>query len=129
MRELNLLGEEGLPGSYRVVIDINQPGSNGEDGTYHEGKIISRIVSYEWTGPLPDGTLLYGRLWTEGLTKEGDEAVLGRYTEALLPNGRRVPVCFILGDQTGLTRKRPGSKPGKALLRREMSALAVRRWP
>ncbi|SEU14718.1 serine/threonine protein kinase [Stigmatella erecta] len=125
MEELHLLNQD----SYRVVIDINQPGSNRQEGAYHEGKIVSRVVRYRWTGPLPDGTLLYGQLWTEGLTKEGEEAVLGRYTEALLPDGRRVPVCMVLGDLTGLTIKYPNSKPGQARLPREMSALAIRRWP
>jgi len=125
MEELNLLNQ----GAYSVVIDINQPGKQQQEGAYRPGPIVSRVVKYSWTGPLPDGTLLYGQLWTEGLTKEGQEAVLGRYTEALLPDGRRVPVCFVLGDLTGLTIKNPGSKPGEARLPREWSALAVRRWP
>jgi serine/threonine protein kinase len=129
MRKMNLLGEEGLPAGYRVVIDINQPGTAQEEGIYREGKIISKVVKYEWTGPLPEGTLLYGQLWTEGLTKYGQEAVLGRYTEALLPDGRRVPVCFILGDLTGLITKNEGSEPGAARLPREWTVLAVRRWP
>ena len=125
MEEMNLLNQD----SYRVVIDINQPGTSRQEGIYQEGKVVDRVVKYSWTGPLPEGTLLYGRLWTEGLTKEGQEAVLGRYTEALLPDGRRVQVCFILGDLTGLTIKNPGSKPGEARLPREWSAMAVRRWP
>jgi serine/threonine-protein kinase len=125
MEEMNLLNQD----SYRLIIDINQPGTNRQEGVYQEGKIVGRVVRYSWTGPLPEGTLLYGQLWTEGLTKEGQEAVLGRYTEALLPDGRRAPVCFVLGDLTGLTIKNPGSKPGEARLPREWSALAVRRWP
>ncbi|WP_225414621.1 serine/threonine protein kinase [Stigmatella hybrida] len=125
MEAMNLFKGAG----YRIIIDINQPGTNQQVGTYSAGPVVSRVVKYEWTGPLPDSTLLYGQLWTEGLTKEGPEAVLGRYTEALLPNGRRVPVCFVLGDQTGLTIKHEGSKPGEARLPREWSALAVRRWP
>jgi len=124
MEEMNLLKK-----SYSVIIDINQPGKQQQEGTYRPGSIVSKVVTYSWTGPLPEGTLLYGQLWTEGLTKEGQEAVLGRYTEALLPDGRRVPVCFVLGDLTGLTIKNPGSKPGEARLPREWSALAVRRWP
>ncbi|HYI01690.1 serine/threonine protein kinase [Hyalangium sp.] len=129
MEKMNLLGEEGLPGGYRVVIDINQPGTDEQEGIYREGKIVSKVVKYSWTGPLPEGTLLYGQLWTEGLTKYGKEAVLGRYTEALLPDGRRVPVCFILWDQTGLMIKNEGSEPGAARLPREVTVLAVRRWP
>ncbi|HYH99682.1 serine/threonine protein kinase [Hyalangium sp.] len=126
MEEMKLLNQ----GAYIVIIDINQPGEQWQLGVYHPGPIVSRVVKYSWTGPLPDGTLLYGQLWTEGLTKEGQEAVLGRYTEALLPDGRRVPVCFVLsGDWTGLTIKSPGSKPGEARLPRAWSAFAVRRWP
>jgi hypothetical protein len=87
------------------------------------------VVKYSWTGPLPEGTLLYGQLWTEGLTKEGQEAVLGRYTEALLPDGRRFPICFVLGDRTSLWTKNEGSKPGEARLPRESPVLAVSIWP
>jgi serine/threonine protein kinase len=127
MEEMGLTNRD-----YRVVIDINQPSSNRpeeQEGTYRPGPIVSKVAQYSRSGPLPEGTLLYGRLWTEGLTKWGQEAVLGRYTEALLPDGRRVPVCIVLGDQTGLTIKNPGSKPGEARLPREWIALAVRIWP
>ncbi|HEX8698167.1 MAG TPA: serine/threonine protein kinase, partial [Myxococcaceae bacterium] len=115
--------------SYRVVIDINQPGTNQQEGIYGPGPIVSRVVKYSWTGPLPDGTLLYGRLWTEGIIRGGSQAVLGRYTEALLPDGRRLPVCIVLGDQMGLTDTFPGSTPGAARLPREWSAMAVTFWP
>jgi serine/threonine-protein kinase len=125
MEELNLLNQD----SYFVIIDINQPGTNTQEGIYHEGKIVSRVVKHQGSGPLPDGTLLYGQLWTEGLIKYGQEAVYGRYTEALLPDGRRMPVCFALGDLTGLTIKNPGSKPGQARLPREWGVMALRRWP
>jgi serine/threonine-protein kinase len=126
MEELGLFEDEN-----RIILDIHQPGTVMQQGVYGPGKIISRVV-HPWAkgnGPLPEGTLLYGYFWTEGLTKEGDEAILGRYTEALLPDGRRLPVCYILGDRTGLTRKLPGSKPGKVILPREMEAKPVRRWP
>ncbi|WP_224367910.1 serine/threonine protein kinase [Hyalangium versicolor] len=125
MEQMDLMNH----GSYRIMIDINQPGTNQQEGTYRPGPIVSKVVKYSWTGPLPEGTLLYGQLWTEGLKKEWQEAVLGRYTEALLPDGRRIPICFILGDQTGLTIKNDGSKPGEARLPREWVAMAVRRWP
>jgi serine/threonine-protein kinase len=125
MKEMDLFHH----GAYMVVIDINQPGDVQQEGTYRPGPIVSKVVKYSWTGPLPEGTLLYGKLWTEGLTREGQEVVYGRYTEALLPDGRRVPVCFVLGGQTGLTTKHPGSKPGEARLSREWQALPVRSWP
>jgi eukaryotic-like serine/threonine-protein kinase len=113
-----------------IVLDINQPGRIGEEGTYHAGKIIGRVLSNHFQGPLPSETLLYGRLWTEGLTKYGHPAVLARYTEALLPDGRRLPVCIIPdGDETGLLTKLPNSKPGAARLYRQYEVGAVRRWP
>jgi serine/threonine-protein kinase len=129
MEEMNLMSGNGFTGIYRVIIDIGQPGTEQQRGTYRAGPIVSRVVKKSGTGPLPEGTLLYGQLWTEGLTKHGDEAVLGRYTEALLPDGRRVPVCIRLGDYTGLTIKGEGSKPGQALLPREWTAGAVDIWP
>ncbi|WP_224242236.1 serine/threonine protein kinase [Hyalangium gracile] len=124
MEDLGLLRQD-----YRIVIDINQPGTQYDQGVYHEGKIISRVETAWGKSPLPDGTLLYGQLWTEGLIKRGREAVLGRYTEALLPDGRRVPICFVLGDSTGLTIKDPGSTPGQARLPRVWSAMSVEWWP
>jgi serine/threonine protein kinase len=125
MREMGIIDEE-----LRVIIDINQPGKQQQEGTYRPGPIVGRVVKYKWTGPLPDGTLLYGQLWMEGLTKEGEEAVMSRYTEALLPDGRRVPVCVVLWvDWTGLITKDKGSKPGEALLPRELPARAVTFWP
>ncbi|MDC0711941.1 protein kinase [Stigmatella sp. ncwal1] len=114
---------------YALIIDINQPGEPNERGVYQSGKIVSRVIKYDWTGPLPEGTLLYGQLWTEGLNKEGRDAVYGRYTEALFPDGRRVPVCFVMGDRSGLTPKDDGSKPGRARLPKEWTITAVRWWP
>jgi serine/threonine-protein kinase len=126
MEEMNLLN-----GDYDVIIDIGQPGTEQQEGVYHTGKVVGRVETRDWKekSPLPDGTLLYGQLWTEGLTKYGNEAVLGRYTEALLPDGRRLPICFILWDHTGLLTKREGSKPGAARLPRRVEMMAVRRWP
>jgi serine/threonine protein kinase len=124
MEELDLFGKR-----FHVIIDINQPGTEQQTGIYRAGPIISRPVRYPWTGPLPEGTLLYGQLWTEGLTKYGQEAVLGRYTEALLPDGRRIPICFVLGDSTGLVLKSEGSQPGQTRMPREFRAYAARWWP
>jgi len=114
-----------------VILDINQPGDENEFGVYRDGPIVSRVVGPPvGTGPaLPEGTLLYGRLWTEGLDLFGGEAVMGRYTEVQLPDGRRAPVCFILGDRGGLIPKLPGSKPGAAVLHRRYSAFGVDQWP
>ncbi|WP_224245563.1 protein kinase domain-containing protein [Hyalangium gracile] len=132
MKELNLfkrdmIGSNALP----VVIDIHQPGMDGQLGVYHAGRIVSRVELPEgWKHdyPVPDGTLLYGQLWTEGLSIEGREAVYGRYTEMLLPDGRRFPVCYTLGS-TGYKVKRPGSKPGEPVLERDSLVIPVERWP
>jgi serine/threonine-protein kinase len=93
---------------------------------------VGRVVQREGTAPqLPGGTLLYGRLWTgSGIqNRDGVEAVLGRYTEALLPDGRKLPVCIVLGGPDGRWRKLPGSKPEAVRLPKELPVAAVWRWP
>ncbi|WNG33251.1 hypothetical protein F0U61_06200 [Archangium violaceum] len=115
-----------------AIVDINQPGEPTEEGTYRDGPLVSLVVQRDWSPPeLPGGTILYGRLWTgPGMqTRNGWEAVLGRYTEALLPDGRKLPVCIVLGGPEGRSRKLPGSTPGAVRLPRELPAAAVRRWP
>lgn len=115
-------------GRTNVLLDINQPGESADLGSYRAGPIISKVVD-TGSNPLPEGTLLYGQLWTEGLTKRGDDAVLGRWNEALLPDGRRVPVCFVLFDPTGLIAKEEGSKPGQAALPKVMRLEPTEFWP
>jgi len=124
MKEMNLFEGRG----YRIVMDINQPGEVGDEGTYRPGPIVSRVVKHSWTGPLPDGTLLYGQLWTEGLLVGGEPAIYARYTEALLPDGRRFPVCLALASD-GLRNTLPGSKPGEARLPRQVDLRPYRFWP
>jgi serine/threonine protein kinase len=125
MKELKFLGQWDSGDVVRVIIDINQPGDQNQDGTYHEGKIVSKVVKGPDPSPIPEETLLYGQLWTEGLTREGREVVYGRWTEAVLPDGRRVPVCMSLGDRTGMMSKFEGSKPGAARLPRKVKAWTV----
>jgi len=120
MEELDL-----LRGTYQVVLDINQPGETTERGTYRPGPLVSKVVKYKFTGPLPEGTLLYGQLQTEGI----NGYVAARYTEALLPDGRRIPVCFVLGGWNGLLYPDEGSKPDAVRLPREFPAHAVDEWP
>lgn len=122
----------GLSGSLRAVIDINQPGDQSQLGTYRDGPLVGRIAGYSRGDPaLPDGTLLYGRLWTgPGIADEnGREAVTARYTEARLPDGRTFPVCIVLGGRDGRVRTQPGSKAGAIVLPRELPVSAVTRWP
>jgi len=56
-------------------------------------------------------------------------AVLGRYTQAVLPDGRKYPVCIVLGDVDGRMPKSEGSKPGAAVLARDLPVSPVGRWP
>ncbi|QRN97637.1 protein kinase [Archangium violaceum] len=116
----------------RAVVDINQPGDASEAGVYQDGPVTGRLV--EGDGNLPEGTLLHGRLWTgpgiyEVAGTEKFPAVLGRYTQAVLPDGRKYPVCIVLGDTDGRVKKVEGSKPGAAVLARELPVSPVWHWP
>jgi serine/threonine-protein kinase len=116
----------------QAIVDINQPGDPYEEGTYRDGPIVGRVVQREGTAPqLPGGTVLYGRLWTSSgiQNRNGEEAVLGRFTEALLPDGRKLSVCIALGGPEGRWRKLPGSEHGAVRLPRELPVAAVWRWP
>lgn len=110
------------------AVDTLQPGHGTTGGVYQEGPVIGRVTL--GTGNLPVETLLHGHLWTgPGIIKEdGRPAVMGRYTLAILPDGRKYPVCFALGDD-GRLAWAEGSKPGAAVLGREQPALSVHRWP
>jgi serine/threonine-protein kinase len=121
-------------GGLRAELDVHQP-ANPEDvgllGTYVDGPIVGRVTK----GPsgLPPGTLLYGRVWTgPGIIQDTippAEAAIVRYTEAVLANGRKVPVCIAIAGR-GSWPVRPGSKPGTSvLIPRELPLLAVWRWP
>ncbi|HZI14259.1 MAG TPA: hypothetical protein VE153_28075, partial [Myxococcus sp.] len=79
-----------------MQVDIytrhDRPGGANEALFVRDGEIVSRVfASYN----LPHGTLVEGRLWTQGKT------VIGRYTAMELPNGRRYPVCLVLCDYDG----------------------------
>jgi serine/threonine-protein kinase len=116
-----------------AVVDINQPEGTSEPGVYQDGPVIGRITDGD--GILPVGTLLHGRLWTgpdiyEMENGEKAPAVLGRYTLAILPDGRKYPVCIVLGDPSdGRVPMLKGSKPGAAKLYRIVPVTPVERWP
>ncbi|AKJ02768.1 serine/threonine-protein kinase [Archangium gephyra] len=112
-----------------ALIDVNQPAEGGDYGIYADGPIVGRVTDGE--GLLVEGTLLYGRLWTgPGLTDDlGREAVIGRYTRAVLPDGREYPVCIALGGPHGRMRRQPGPKSGTVLLVRTGPINGVWRWP
>jgi len=119
-------------GRYLALIDINQPGVIQDDGTYRDGPLVGRVRHIETSSPgLPGGTLLFGQLWTGPGIKNrmGEESVIGRYTEAVLPDGRKVPVCIVLGGPEGRWYKEPGSTVDVAVLPRELPVSAVWDWP
>ncbi|HEX5747828.1 MAG TPA: serine/threonine-protein kinase [Archangium sp.] len=117
----------------QAVVDINQPGDPSEAGVYQDGPVIGRLTVGD--GNLPEGTLLHGHLWTgpgiyEFMEEEKVPAVLGRYTLAVLPDGRKYPVCIVLGNpDDGRVPMHEGSKEGAAVLNRELPVSVVRRWP
>ena len=125
-----------------AFIDINQPGLVDEAGVYQDGPVIGRIIRGD--GNLPEGTLLHGQLWTgPGIYEKASEkragiekpveikvpAVMGRYTLAILPDGRKFPVCIVLGNPDGLYAIEPGPKAGTFVLSRGVPVSAVERWP
>lgn len=119
----------------QAVTDISQPGRASELGTYQSGPIIGRLVRGD--GNLPEGTLLHGRLWTGPGIYVGEKAfprpaVVGRYTLAVLPDGRKYPVCIVLGgnpESGGVSMWAEYSKPGAAVLNRELPVSVIERWP
>jgi serine/threonine-protein kinase len=117
------------PGSpLHAIVDIQQPGDQSQLGTYRDGPLEGRITVGE--GGLPEGTVLRGQIWTgPGFFEYEREAVVIRYTEARLPDGRTLPVCIVLGGPVGRVPKAPGSKPGVVKLPRALPANAVERWP
>jgi serine/threonine-protein kinase len=120
---------EGSP--LRAIVDVNQPGDQSEVGTYRDGPLTGIITHGE--GGLPEGTLLWGQLWTgPGIYEDRRppaEAVIARYTRARLPDGREVPVCIVLGGPDGRVPKVEGSTAEAVLLPRELPANAVWTWP
>jgi serine/threonine-protein kinase len=112
-----------------ALVDVNQPAGAGGYGLYTDGPIVGRITDGE--GLLVEGTLLYGRLWTgPGLTDDlGRESVIGRYTRAVLPNGKEYPVCIALGGPHGRMTRQSGSRSGTVQLHRIAYVNGVWRWP
>jgi serine/threonine-protein kinase len=117
------------PLELRAVLDVRQPpDENNEFGVYQTGPLIGRTTTPQ--GIMPVGTLLYGYIWTSGITNDrGEDAFIAQYTQALLPDGRKYPVCFIVGEMSGRLFKSRGSTPDTAVIRREEDILYVERWP
>jgi eukaryotic-like serine/threonine-protein kinase len=113
----------------RVLVDLKQPEKFGVAGLYQAGPLVGRITVGE--GRLVEGTLLYGELWTgPGLKDDLDrEVVIGRYSWAVLPNGKKYPVCIALGGPDGRMFRDPGAQPGTVELPRDSPVNAVWHWP
>jgi serine/threonine-protein kinase len=138
MRDRELRDE----GEIRVQVDVRQPdegpgkcraaGREREDfgciATLGDGKIESVVLGQ--FRQLPEGTRLYGQVWTSG------EEVVIRYTRAVVPSGedygdleRDFPICVALGHNGG-EKKLPGSKPGAAVVPAERTARFIHgQWP
>ena len=104
-----------------VTIDKNQPGAmGGPGGVYSDGPV--RGIVRDGIRGLPTGTVLVGRVWT------GGGALLARYTEARLPDGRTYPVCIAIGEK-GAEEADPGPTPGTVYFNRSMYGWVVKNWP
>ncbi|WP_223638795.1 serine/threonine-protein kinase [Corallococcus sp. EGB] len=109
-------------GKAAITLDVRYPfRPDALLTTVGDGDVVS--VLEEQHGRLPQGTLVYGRLWT------GGEEVVGRYTRVETPDGRSYPVCFVLGNSDGRWPKAPGSKPGAPLLPRNVGYTVVDAFP
>jgi serine/threonine-protein kinase len=110
-----------------VQLDVNQPRTESEvRGRYRSGPLVSRLTEPE--GKAPAGTLLYGRLWVD----EKGRAVWGRWTEAEIPGGSKVPVCLELGVNGEPYPIEEGFAeilgPGTVMLGRRTALHFVTRW-
>ena len=78
------------------------------------------VTSQDWEH-MPSGTQLSGYLYVR-------DRVYGRFTQALLPDGRRLPVCFetFMGGETGAPLDYP--RPGVPRTYRLPDMRAVRRF-
>ncbi|TQF09185.1 protein kinase [Myxococcus llanfairpwllgwyngyllgogerychwyrndrobwllllantysiliogogogochensis] len=103
-----------------VTIDKSQPGGLNSVGVYSDGPV--RGIVRLGVDELPTGTVLLGRVWT------GGGALLARYTEARLPNGRTYPVCIAIGEK-GAEEAEPGPQPGTVTFSRSAYGYAVKDWP
>jgi len=63
---------------------------------WENGPIVSRVTDSRQSG-VPRGTLLYGYVWVDA----DPEQALIHYTEAVFPNGRKVPICMHAADRRG----------------------------
>lgn len=79
---------------------------------------------------MPAGTLLYGQLWMN----EKERVAYGRWTEAELPGGKKVPVCLTITRYDTMYGRvgykwSKGSTPGAVRMPKELMVSVVNRWP
>ncbi|HSP80127.1 MAG TPA: serine/threonine-protein kinase, partial [Myxococcaceae bacterium] len=119
--ELGLrIGYQGL-----LIVDPQQPEwgnvrKSSPYGFYRTGPIVSR-VSDDAGLKMPEGTLLFGELWTDGAR------LYGRYRQIQLPDGKRLPVCIELGGfgKLGIAVE-PGPQPDTVTAITQQSFVLVR---
>jgi hypothetical protein len=87
-------------------VDANQ--SAQDSITVNDGPVESILRDY--LGYLPPATRLYGQIWT------GGPNVAIRYYEARPPDGDPIPICAVARLSGGGLLKRPGPRPGTAVL-------------
>jgi hypothetical protein len=99
--------------STKAEIGANQ--SAADFVIVNDGPVESVLADY--LGYLPPTTRLYGQIWT------GGPNVVIRYYEARPPDGDPIPLCAVARLSGGGLRKRPGPRPGSAVL--EVSRVSV----
>jgi hypothetical protein len=92
--------------SSTAEIDANQSGQSPI--SLNDGPVESYLT--EDLGTFPPVTRLYGQIWTSGPN------VVIRYYAARPPDGETVPICAVARLGNGGLLKKPGSRPGNALL-------------
>jgi serine/threonine-protein kinase len=95
------------------------------------GPVLGRLDKSGSDNVFPFGTLFTGYIWTDA----DPEFIYGRYTEALLPDGRKIPICLMVTDIWEMgkdpvkgVRKRSGSRPGATLSSAYVGVILVERY-
>jgi serine/threonine-protein kinase len=119
-----------------ITVDANRPCPPGKGCfvTLSDGPIESVVQEGDGRSGMPEGTRLYGQVWTGG-----DEVVI-RYTRAVIPpevtdnyyvegTERDFPICAVLGFNGG-AEKEEGSKPGAArVVNYQVARIIHGQWP
>jgi hypothetical protein len=101
--------------SSTVEIDANQ--SRQDSISVNDGPVESVLTAE--LGYLPPVTRLYGHIWTSGPN------VSIRYYEARPPDGERIPICAVARLSHGGLLKKPGPRPGSAVLEFSRSGVYI----